>query len=68
MSRDITNSKREELPSDATRQQNPELYVEALVKIEAKKQPLSVSEPIDILELSPAGANWIRKNENADSY
>jgi len=68
MSRDITNAKPEDLPTAATREQNPELYVEALVKIEAKMQPLAVSEPIDLLELKPTGPIWIRKNENAVSY
>jgi len=68
ISRDITNAKREDLPTAATREQNPELYVEALVKIEAKMQPLAVSEPIDLLELMPNGSIWIRKNENAVSY
>lgn len=68
MSRDITNAKPEELPTAATMEQNPELYVEDLVKIEAKKQPLAVSEPIDILELSTNGPVWIRKNESAAVY
>jgi hypothetical protein len=68
ISGDIINAKPEDLPTAATREQNPELYVEALVKIEAKMQPLAVSEPIDLLELKPDGAIWIRKNENAVSY
>ncbi len=68
LSRDITNAKPDELPSAATREQNPELYVEELVKIEAKMQPLAVSEPIDLLELSPNGPVWIRKNDYATSY
>jgi hypothetical protein len=68
LSRDITNAKPDELPSAATREQNPELYVEELVKIEAKMQPLAVSEPIDLLELSPDGPVWIRKNDYAGSY
>ena len=63
LSRDITNAKPEDLPTAATMEQRPELYVEALVKIEAKMQPLAVSEPIDLLELKPDGAVWIRKNE-----
>jgi hypothetical protein len=68
ISGDITNAKPGDLPTQATREQNPELYVEELVKIEAKMQPLAVSEPIDLLELKPNGAIWIRKNENAVSY
>lgn len=68
VSRDITSAKPEDLPTMATREQNPELYVEALVKLEAEKQPLAVSEPIDLLELKPDGPIWIRKNKNAVSY
>jgi len=68
ISSDICDAKSEDLPSEAAREKNPELYVEALVKIEAKKHPLAVSEPIDLLEVGPDGATWIRKNANADSY
>ncbi len=68
ISQDITNSRPEELPSRETMEQNPELFVESLVKIEAKMQPFAVSEPIDILELKPNGPIWIRKNENAALY
>lgn len=68
ISRDITNARPAELPTLATMEQNPQLYVEALVKIEAKMQPDAVSGPIDLLELRPDGPVWIRKNENADSY
>ncbi len=68
ISNDITNARPEELPTKATMEQNPQLYVEELVNIEAKKQPLSVSGPIDLLELSADGPVWIRKNESAVSY
>ncbi|MFI5138548.1 MAG: hypothetical protein ACHQIM_12045 [Sphingobacteriales bacterium] len=68
MSRDITNAKPEDLPSWEIMEQAPELYVEGLVKIEAKMQPSAVGEPIDLLELKPDGAVWIRKNVNPDTY
>lgn len=68
ISRDIANAQPGDIPPVSIIDQNPELYVEALVKIEAKIHPSSVSEPIDLLELGPDGANWIRKNENAVSY
>jgi hypothetical protein len=68
ISSDICDAKSEDLPTEAAMEKNPELYVEALVKIEAKKHPLAVSEPIDLLEVRPDGATWIRKNESADSY
>ena len=68
ISRDIINASPEDLPSKDLMEHRPELYVEGLVKIEAKKQPLVVSEPIDLLELKPDGAVWIRKNENAIAY
>jgi hypothetical protein len=68
ISRDIINASPEDLPSKGLREEHPELYVEGLVKIEAKKQPLAVSEPIDLLELKPDGAVWIRKNENTVAY
>jgi hypothetical protein len=68
ISKDIPNAQPGDLPPVSIIDQNPELYVEALVKIEAKMHPLSVSEPIDLLELKPDGATWIRKNESAASY
>lgn len=68
ISRDIINASPEDLPSKELMEQHPELYVEGLVKIEAKKQPLAVSEPIDLLEIKPDGAVWLRKNENAVAY
>ncbi len=58
----------EELPAKQVIEQNPELFVESLVKIEAKKQPLAVSEPIDLLELKENSAVWLRKNEEIASY
>jgi hypothetical protein len=68
ISNDIKNANPVDLPTATTMEQNPELYVEALVKIEAKMQPLAVSGPIDLLELKPDGAVWIRKNETAVTY
>lgn len=68
LSRDITNAKPEDLPSAAIREQDPGSYVEDLVKIEAKMQPLAVSESIDLLDLTPSGPVWIRKNDYAASY
>jgi hypothetical protein len=50
------------MPDKQVMLQNPILYVEDLVKVEAQKHPLSVGEPIDLLELKPEGARWIRKN------
>jgi len=68
ISQDITNAKPGDLPPPEIKYQSPDLYVEDLVKIEAKFHPLAVSEPIDLLELKPDGAVWIRKNEKAASY
>ena len=68
ISKDIANAQPGDVPPVSVIDQNPELYVEALVKIEAKAQPQAVGAPIDLLELKPDGANWIRKNENAVSY
>ena len=63
ISKDIDKARPEELPTKQTMLENPALYVEDLVKLEARKQPLTVGEPIDLLELKPDGAVWIRKNE-----
>jgi len=68
ISKDITDASPEELPTKETMERNPELYVEELVMIEAKKRPMAVSEPIDLLELKPEGPVWIRKNESAVAY
>jgi len=68
ISTDIKNAQPGDFPEKAAMQQNPSLYVEALVKIEAKKQPQAVGAPIDLMELCPDGAVWIRKNEDAVSY
>ncbi len=68
ISEDIVNASPSELPSEDTKEQNPALYVEELVKIEAKNRPDAVGAPIDLLELKPDGAVWIRKNENAVYY
>lgn len=68
ISKDITSARADELPTTETMEQAPQLYVEALVKIEAKKHPDAVSEPIDLLELKPTGATWLRKNEKAVAY
>ena len=63
ISKDIDEAQPDELPSKLTMLQNPAQYVEDLVKFEARKQPLVVGEPIDLLELTPAGAVWLRKND-----
>lgn len=68
ISEDIANARPGDLPPQEIIRQNPELYVESLVKIEARKKPLAVSEPIDLLELGPNGPNWIRKNKSSVSY
>ena len=68
ISKDITSADPEELPTKETREQNPQLYVEELVEIEARKHPMAVSEPIDLLKLQPDGPVWIRKNETASAY
>jgi hypothetical protein len=68
ISEDIAKLQPEDLPSAEMIQKSPELYVESLVKIEARKKPLAVSEPIDLLELGPDGPNWIRRNNTSDSY
>lgn len=68
ISKDITSAGADELPDCITMEQTPQLYVEALVKIEARKHPDVVSEPIDLLELKPTGATWLRKNEKAVAY
>jgi len=67
ISKDIDEARPEELPSKQTMLSNPALYVEDLVKLEASKQPLTVGEPIDLLELKPDGAVWLRKNEEVAS-
>jgi len=63
ISKDIDEARPDELPSRQTMLENPALYVEDLVKLEARKQPQTVGEPIDLLELKPDGAVWLRKNE-----
>lgn len=68
ISEDIAKLRPEELPSAEMIQKSPSLYVESLVKIEARKKPLAVSEPIDLLELGPDGPNWIRRNNTSASY
>jgi hypothetical protein len=67
ISKDIDEARPDELPSKQTMLQNPALYVEDLVKLEARKQPLTVGEPIDLLELKPDGAVWLKKNEQVAS-
>jgi len=67
ISKDIDEARPEELPSKQTMLQNPASYVEDLVKLEARKQPLTVGEPIDLLELKPDGAVWLKKNEQVAS-
>jgi len=67
ISKDINEAGPDDLPSKQTMLQNPALYVEELVKLEASKQPLTVGGPIDLLELKPDGAVWLRKNDNAAS-
>jgi hypothetical protein len=68
ISEDIEKTKPEDLPSEEMIRKNPELYVESLVEIEARKRPLAVSAPIDLLELSPQGPNWIRRSNTSASY
>ncbi len=63
ISKDIDNAPPDELPSKFEMLNKPEKYVEDLVKIEARKQPLVVGEPIDLLELKPGAALWLRRNE-----
>jgi hypothetical protein len=63
ISKDIDEALPNELPSKETMLENPAIYVEDLVKLEARKQPLIVGEPIDLLELKPDGAVWLRKKE-----
>lgn len=63
ISKDIDEAPANELPSKVTMLQKPAQYVEELVKFEAGKHPLVVSEPIDLLELTPGGAVWLRKND-----
>ena len=67
ISKDIDEARPDELPSKQTMLQNPALYVEDLVKLEARKQPLTVGEPMDLLELKPDGAVWLKKNEQVAS-
>ncbi len=67
ISKDIDEAKPDELPSKQTMLEKPAAYVEDLVKLEARKQPLTVGEPIDLLELKPDGAVWLRKNEQVAS-
>ena len=67
ISKDIDEARPEELPSKQTMLSNPALYVEELVKLEARKEPQTVGEPIDLLELKPGGAVWLRKNEEVAS-
>jgi hypothetical protein len=68
ISGDINNARSGELPSKQVMLQKPTEYVESLVAYEASKQPAAVSAPIDLLELKPDGAVWIRKNDNPDNY
>lgn len=68
ITQDIANAPPGLLPAPEIKYEAPELYVEALVKIEAKMHPLSVSAPIDVLELKPDGEVWVRKNKQAVSY
>jgi hypothetical protein len=67
MSNDIFDGADSGMPDKQVMLQNPVLYVEGLVKLEARKHPLSVGEPIDLLELKPEGVVWIRKNETTSS-
>jgi len=67
ISKDIDSARPGELPDKQTMLQKPELYVEELVEFEAKRHPLSVSEPIDLMELKPDGATWIKKNKDTAS-
>ena len=68
ISGDIDNARPGELPSKQIMLEKPSVYVESLVAYEATKQPAAVSAPIDLLELKPDGAVWIRKNGNPDTY
>jgi hypothetical protein len=68
ISADINDARPGELPSKQIMLQKPSVYVESLVAYEAAKQPAAVSAPIDLLELKPDGAVWIRKNDNPDAY
>ncbi len=68
ISKDINNAQPGELPDKQLMLQKPVAYVESLVELEARKRPEAVSAPIDLLELKPDGAVWIRKNDNPDSY
>jgi hypothetical protein len=68
MSKDIACAAPEELPTRDLMELNPLLYVEALVNIEVKYQPMAVGGPIDLLELKDDGPIWIRKNNNPDKY
>ncbi|HWD89297.1 MAG TPA: hypothetical protein VG367_14290 [Mucilaginibacter sp.] len=68
MSRDIAYANYKDMPSNYTRNHNPDLYVEKLVEIEIKSQPQSVGGPVDVLELQPGKEIWIRKNETAAAY
>ena len=65
ITKDIDNAAPYELPDKLTMLGKPALYVEKLVELEAKKRPMAVSEPIDLLELKPDGATWIKKNNDA---
>ncbi len=65
ITKDIDNAAPEELPDKLTMLGKPALYVEKLVELEAKKRPMAVSAPIDLLELKPDGATWIKKNDEA---
>ena len=65
ISKDIDNANPDELPDKQTMLGKPAVYVEKLVELEAKKRPLAVSEPIDLLELMPDGATWIKKSKDA---
>jgi hypothetical protein len=65
ISKDIDNANPDELPDKQTMLGKPAVYVEKLVELEAKKRPFAVSEPIDLLELMPDGATWIKKSKDA---
>jgi len=67
ISKDIDEAAPGELPSKETMLQTPGLYVEELVELEAAKQPLTVGGPVDLLELKPDGAVWLKKNNNEAS-
>ncbi|BAU55913.1 hypothetical protein [Mucilaginibacter gotjawali] len=64
ISKDIDDAAPDELPAKQTMLQKPDLYVQQLVELEAAKQPLTVGGPIDLLELSPDGAVWIKKSNS----